>query len=327
MKYLKFLKFTVPVFVIFIFAFVQWSGLEPKIKSVDQMIEDQGVKDHANIVGDATTSAYIYVLETMLTKNGGYLSNDLLVKMKLFDNMPRFEFGAIEMTRDLALVMRDSFSKSSSSSTANKSLSDMHPFVNFPNDAWNPMASTESSYEKSISRAKDYLSSLQDHSDKNAQFYARANNLVRYLERVEQKLGSLSQRLSASTGQSRENTDLANDSSAEKSKYTSSEVFVKTPWLKVDDVFWESRGTTWALIHYLKAVQVDFDAVLVKKNAKATIEQIIRELEMTQESLWSPIILNGSGFGLVANHSLTMANYISRANSQIINLKDLLNNG
>jgi hypothetical protein len=39
------------------------------------------------------------------------------------------------------------------------------------------------------------------------------------------------------------------------------------------------------------------------------------------------VILNGTGFGLVANHSLVMASYISRANAAVIDLRDLLEQG
>lgn len=39
------------------------------------------------------------------------------------------------------------------------------------------------------------------------------------------------------------------------------------------------------------------------------------------------MILNGSGFGLVANHSLVMANYVSRANAAVIDLTNLLSQG
>jgi len=79
-----------------------------------------------------------------------------------------------------------------------------------------------------------------------------------------------------------------------------------------------------ALIQFLKAVEVDFDAVLKDRNATISLRQIIKELEGTQESLWSPVILNGDGFGFVANHSLTMANYISRANAAVIELRSIL---
>jgi len=70
-----------------------------------------------------------------------------------------------------------------------------------------------------------------------------------------------------------------------------------------------------------------FRSVLENKNAKISLQQIIRELEASQQMLWSPFILNGSGFGLLANHSLVMANYISRANAALIDLNELLKNG
>jgi hypothetical protein len=43
--------------------------------------------------------------------------------------------------------------------------------------------------------------------------------------------------------------------------------------------------------------------------------------------LRSPVILNGGGFGLFANHSLVMANYLARANAAVINLRELLDQG
>jgi hypothetical protein len=57
------------------------------------------------------------------------------------------------------------------------------------------------------------------------------------------------------------------------------------------------------------------------------LRQIIRELEPTQETLWSPMILNGSGFGMLANHSLVMASHISRANAAMSDLRRLLEQG
>ena len=106
-----------------------------------------------------------------------------------------------------------------------------------------------------------------------------------------------------------------------------SKLSAKTPWDEIDDVFYEARGTTWALAHLLRAIEVDFKHVLEKKNAAVSVKQIIRELEASQEALWSPMILNGSGFGLFANHSLVMASYISRANAAVIDLRSLLNQG
>ncbi len=39
------------------------------------------------------------------------------------------------------------------------------------------------------------------------------------------------------------------------------------------------------------------------------------------------MVLNGDGFGMLANHSLVMANYLSRANAGMIELRRLLEQG
>ena len=186
---------------------------------------------------------------------------------------------------------------------------------------------TESEYAEAIRRLDSYLARISDPANTDAQFYARADNLADWLLAVESRLGSLSQRLSASVRQQRVNTDTSGEMAATQSTPVRSEVSVKTPWLQIDDIFYEARGATWALMHFLKAVEVDFKDVLEDKNAEASLSQIIRELEASQRSIFFPIILNGSGFGIFANHSLAMANYISRANAAIIDLRNLLSQG
>ncbi len=113
--------------------------------------------------------------------------------------------------------------------------------------------------------AHRYFWRLSDDNAPGAQFYARADNLRYWLSTVETRLGSLSQRLSASVGQRRVNTDLAGDRSASQSTQTPTGSVVQTPWTEIDDVFFEARGTAWALIHFLKAAEVDFADVLPRK--------------------------------------------------------------
>ena len=131
--------------------------------------------------------------------------------------------------------------------------------------------------------------------------------------------GSLSLRLSNSVGRAHLDVDLDDGGGSGR--------IDRTPWLKIDDVFYEARGACWALIQLMQAAEIDFDEVLRRKNAQVSMRQMIRELEATQEAVWSPMILNGSGFGVLANHSLVMANYISRANAQLIDLRALLSQG
>ena len=168
---------------------------------------------------------------------------------------------------------------------------------------------------------------LADSNKADAQFYTRADNLQQWLAAVETRLGSLSQRLSASVGKRQLNVDLAGDPSAAQATATPKDQIVKTPWLQIDNVFYQTRGFTWALVHMLRALEHDFGDVLDKKNARVSLQQIIRELEPTQDTLWSPMVLNGDGLGMLANHSLVMASYIARANAAIIDLRALLIQG
>ena len=265
-------------------------------------------------------------METLLDKRGGYLSNDIMPPSIWLDNISNWEFGVLVQVRDLSRSMRNDFSRSQSQSSEDVDLIIAEPKFNFDNKSWF-LPATESVYREGVDSLYSYLERLQNPANPEAQFYARADNLQEWLGQVEKRLGSLSQRLSASVGQVRLNTDLAGDAEAVQSTQTSSELEVKTPWSEIDDVFYETRGAAWALVHFLKAVEFDFAQVLEKKNALISLRQIVRELEGTQEDVWSPMILNGSGFGLFANHSLVMASYISRANAALIDLRSLLEQG
>ncbi|MFT4767925.1 MAG: hypothetical protein ACI8RN_001055 [Glaciecola sp.] len=278
------------------------------------------------ITGAVTTSALLGVVDSMLSKSGGYLRNDRLPPGVYLDNIPNWEYGALIQSRDLVRAMRELFSRSQSQSKEDGDLSLAEPLLNFQSNSW-LLPASENEYRKAMRSTQSYLQRLMDPNAQNAQFYARADNLRDWLAMVNTRLGSLSQRLSASVSERRLNTDLAGDGNASQSTAAPSELEVRTPWKEIDDVFYESRGAAWALIHFLKAAEVDFADILEDKNAQVSLRQIVRELEGTQGVVWSPLILNGSGFGLLANHSLVMASYISRANAAIIDLRDLLSQG
>jgi len=303
-----------------------WSS-EPEIFAVQQnannLAEELGFEP---AVGFTTSVTLMKVAETMLDKSGGYLSNDVFLPGLWLDNIPSWEYGVLIQVRDLSRALRKDFSRSQSQSTQDKDLEVAEPQFHFDNNSW-AVPSTESEYRRGIRALASYSQRLIDPAEDKAQFYARADNLSQWLLDVETRLGSLSQRLSASVGKRRLNTDLAGDSAARQSTATAGDQEVKTPWAEIDDVFYEARGTSWALLHILKAVEVDFRLILEKKNALVSLRQIIRELEGTQEDVGSPMILNDSGFGLFANHSLVMASYVSRANAGISDLRDLLSQG
>jgi hypothetical protein len=305
---------------------IYWSRA-PDLFDVQETIQRRAANSNQNIVtGFATTGTLIEVAERLLNKPGGYLSNDILPPGVLMDNMPNWEFGILVQIRDLARSLRNDMSRAQTQSQANPDLAIAEPQFSVNSYAWLfPAAETE--YQKGIEALERYLAGVADTANSQAQFFARADNLRNWLRIVASRLGSLSQRLSASVGQQRINTDLAGDAEATQSTPLADQVEIKTPWLEVDNVFYEARGTSWALIHFLRAAEIDFKEVLEKKNALRSVQQIIRELEGTQRTVWSPVVLNGSDFGFTANYSLVMSSYIARANAGIIDLTNLLSQG
>ena len=306
--------------------YLMWVDHEPApfdpVARAEARAEREG---HDLVTGYVTTVALIEVMDTLLHKRGGYLNNDIMPPWVILDNMPSWEVGVVFQARDLARTLRNDFSRSQTQSAEDPALAIADPQFSFDYGSW-WLPSTEGEYRKGIRQLEDYLDRLGSPGGK-ARFFDRADNLREYLALVEKRLGNIGQQLSASVGDRRRNTDLSGDPVARPASDLGREVRVKTPFLQIDNVFYEARGTTWALIHFLRALDHDFAAVLADKNAEASLDQIIRELEASQRPLWSPMVLNGGGFGMFANHSLVMANYIARANAAVIDLRRLLEQG
>ena len=308
------------VAVLFVVLMIYWSRT-PDVFWVNHTVENDRV-----VVGYSTTDTLIRVAETLLDKPGGFLSNDRTPPSVFLDNMPNWEFGVLQQVRDLARVIRNDYSRSQSQSKEDPDVSAAEPKFFFDNNSW-ILPRSESEYRDAIDGFKDYRDRLRTGGQTEAQFYARADNLREWLAQVEKRLGSLTRRLGDSVATTRINESLAGDPSAEATSTQPDLVDVRTSWFEVDDIFFEARGTAWALVHFFRAVEFDFEHVLADKNAEASIRQIIRELESSLQPLHSPVILNGSGYGFFANHSLVMANYLARANAAVINLRELLDQG
>lgn len=294
------------------------------------------VRDHTRVLanemqrepvtGFATTATMIRVAETLLDKSGGYISNDIFPPGLWLDNMPNWEFGVLVQLRDLSRAMRKDISRSQSQSAEDRDLVIAEPQFHFDSESW-AIPSTEAEYRRGIRALKSYLDRLSRSDQPDAQFFARADNLANWLADLETRLGSLSRTLGESVGKASVSDAVANINLDDPLSEDIQGEEVRTDWTRIDDVFYESRGTSWALLHIFRAIEVDFRKVLRDKNALSSVKQVIIELEGTQRDMWSPVVLNGSGFGVLANHSLTMAAYLSRASAAISDMRDLLTRG
>lgn len=304
-----------------------WWDTEPvAVDGVAMTEADVAARGGQLVPGIMTTEALKQVVNQMLNKRGGYLSNDVLSPAIFMDNMPNWEFGVLVQCRDLARALRNGFSRSQTQSVEDRDLQQAEPALSFTSDRW-LFPSSESQYREALAFIDSYQARLQAGNGQDARFFARADNLADYLAVVESRLGSLSQRLSASVGIAEADTDGVDIGVSPRTSPVPRQELVRTSWFEIDDVFYETRGTAFALSHFLRAIEVDFAAVLEDKNARVSLQQVIRELEDAQQPVSSPMILNGSTFGLFANHSLVLANYISRANATLIELRRLLERG
>ena len=275
---------------------------------VDDLIVLPVGDNSALTTGSHTARTVQALVGTLLDKPGGFISNDIAPPGIWLDNMPSWEFGVLVQVRDITRSMRRDMARSQSQSTEDPDLSRAEPLFHFDHNSW-ALPASEREYRSGLLALNSYVTRLESG---NASFYARADNLAGWIGDASTRMGSLSQRLSASVAR----TPMADGRERKQ-----------TPWLEIDNVFFEARGSAWAMLHLLRAVEKDYADVLANKNALISLQQIISELEATQEPIWSPIILNGGGFGIFANHSLVMANYLSRANAGLIDLRRLLEQG
>ncbi len=277
--------------------------------------------------GAALTGTVIRIADTLLSKTGGFLSNDVMPPFSILDNMPSWEYGVLTELRDTVRAMRNDFGRAQSQSVEDPDLVAADAQFHFSPESW-MLPSSEDEYRRGAEALTRYLDRLLDGDPRDARFFARADNLNFYLATVEKRLGNLSQRLSASANLPHLlERGIATDSEDPLQPGGTAMATRGVGWMDADNVFYEARGYLWALTHTLRALERDYAPLLAGKAATLPMHEIILKLELAQQRIWSPVILTSSGFGVLTNHSLVLASYISRANAAIIDLRRLLVEG
>lgn len=315
------------IYFLLVLALMWWWDKEPEAFDVVNEAEQHAQANGVKVVNGYTfTYTNRRLVTTMLEKRGGYLSNDIFPPGVWMDNLPSWEFGVLVMVRDTGRSLRVDFSRSQSQSNEEPNLAEAEGKFFYDNSSW-IFPQSEDEYKEGIGYTDAYLQGIANSLDPNVQFYSRADNLQRWLGGVSARLGDISQRLSESVGKRQRELAGVGERNPDQSTPSPQDRETKTSWFKIDDIFYEARGQAWALLQLLQAVEHDFELVLTDKNALPMLQQIIRDLEETQKTIFSPVILNGGGFGFLANHSLVMASYISRVNAAIIEIQQLLEQG
>jgi hypothetical protein len=259
--------------------------------------------------GVVLTLTLAQIADTLTHKPGGYIRNDVLPPGVLLDNMPSWELGVLQQVRSMTHSLHQEFGLSRAQFVEDADLAEADTAFNVNENSW-IFPTAEKELRRGTAALRRYGDRLQQGQ---AQFSPRRDALLHWLGSVDARLGQLSARLNAALPDRPALLPTA-EGDAQLPPVES------VSWWQVDDTFYESRGSAWALMHLLKAVEVEFGPELEPRQALLSLRAAIHELEATQQTIWSPVILNGSGFGVFANHSLMMANYLSRAR---IDLQDV----
>ncbi|WP_181318357.1 DUF2333 family protein [Photobacterium kishitanii] len=314
------------------FSYIEYVSFTPDISPLSDVVkiayEDNGSPVRGtDVPGVATTSTLANILDVMIDKkNGGFQSSGILAKLGLQDNITSWETGVRYMAIDFSQALQLNFSKQNSNQDDDPVLRKTVGLLTFPATSyWFP--SSESQYAKTLDGVRDFESRLLDSDDSNAQFVARVGTLTPWLGMVSKRLDGYNQKLLMSQDYYRVNTNLAGDREGGESKTSPDFSLDRTPWVEVDNVFFEARGACWALIQEFEAIASDFNRTLKDKNNLPMVEQIIADLKKTQEEPAFFMVLNGGGYGFTSNYSLTLASYIGSASRNLHSLIKSLNNG
>ncbi|WP_165927467.1 DUF2333 family protein [Halomonas marinisediminis] len=244
--------------------------------------------------GAVTVATLASIVETLYAKPGGYLRNDRLPPGLWLDNMPSWEQGVLQQSKDLARALP------SMDPTEVELLEEaVRGLAGDGLDWYRP--ATEDRLMSAVTALDSQLMAL---SGMEAEGFVPGAGLRRWLADVRVNLDDLSLRLASGAEGHQLLQELAIDNEA---------LPEGTPWYRVDNVFFEARGAGWALVQMLEGVQRDQADVLEAAEVVELWERLRAELAMTQRRLWSPVVMSGRGFGPFANHTLVMAHHISRA--------------
>ena len=297
---------------------IYWSQQPPKFDVLETTERRLGVDPATVEPGAVSVATAIEVASTLLEKPGGYLHNDVMPPGVYLTFMPNWEYGVLTELRDSVQAFRNDFGRAQTQSLEDANLKEADLQFKFDANSW-MLPASEQEYRKGIVALERFLEELKSPGGSNARFYIRADNLGAYLQLVEKRLGGYGQRLVASVGDPVLMEALA---AAENDQADAA-----PSWFEVERTFYEARGYSWALLHMMRALAIEFSDVLKQKNAEVSMQNVIRDLELATVKQWSPLVLNGHGFGMFANHSLVLASYVARTNSAVLDLRRLLERG
>ena len=265
------------------------------------------------------SSAIVDVVADLTDVNvnhNAWISSMLLYRLGLFgidwdntpflDNKASFQRGVNQTVRRTSVELVDTLARVRGTSGINNDLQDARNNLQFDEYSWyfglspfGPKTPTPSYYRTAI---EDFRKFNADLGACNATFDARADNLVQFLDRIANDLGSTSAIL-------RERSENYN-----------------AGWFdtRADDRFWFAYGQLYGYYAVLSAAGADFSGVIRERNLGPLWGDTLTQFRAALR-IQPAIISNGREDGwIMPTHLATMGFYILRVRSNLVEVRSVL---
>ena len=242
------------------------------------------------------------------TQDSTWTANKPIVfPSSMLDNMPNFQVGQIYAVSRFAIEMTDVLGRTRGTSQVDEDLDKASGLLKYDGTIWHwdpstsllPTASAEKQYRAATKSLRRYNERLNDGS---AVLDRRADNLIAFLERVSNDLGSVS----ATLDQRAIGSNLG--------------------WFDTDadDIFYSTKGRLYGYYMVLRELGRDFDKVIADRELSASWARMLDSLRQAA-SLDPIIVVNGAPDGaLMPSHLASLGFYLLRARTQLREITNIL---
>ena len=269
--------------------------------------------------GRCQRSAMVDVVALIIDENvnqGTWVPSNPLHKAGLFfiwdwkdtpflDNRAAFQLGTNQAVRRTAIELVDRLGRVRGTSSINQNLQKAREAANYRENAWIITFSPPFIQPSTQARLRDGKANLLDFNEElascAADFDARADNLLQFLDRVTSDIGSTS--------------DILQRRIEEAGFFGFDR--------RADDRFWFTYGQLYAYHGILTALRSDFRNVFQQRNLDNIWRRIDEQLRDAMQ-LQPPLVTNGSASSIIKSHLESIGFALLRVRSNLVEMRDIL---
>ncbi len=311
----------VGLYVYFIWNTQVWTNFDPAYAAKYEF-NDRNVSagvEMASAPGTCAPSAIAGVAGELIDFNvneNAWISSMLLYKLGLFgvdwdhtpflDNKASFQRGINQAVRRTAVELVDTLGRIRGTSQVDQDLQDARGAMQFDEETWyfglrpfGPKTPTPSFYRSAIRNLDAFNDRL---ANCDATFDGRADNLLTFLDRIANDIGSTSDIL-------RERSENYNRG-----------------WFdtRADDRFWFTYGQLYGYYGIMKGARADFDDIVKSRGLTPLWDRLDNQFQAALD-IRPFIISNGREAGwIMPTHLATMGFYVLRVRTNLTEIRDVL---